>query len=267
MRMSATPAAGSSSTPAAAAWVLIRIKRRDAPGKAPRWEEFSVPRRPDMNLISCLRWIAAHPIQADGKPTTPPAWEADCLEETCGACAMLVNGKVRQACSAMVDTLADDDEAIVLEPLNKFPVVRDLVVDRGRFFEDLKRVKAWVPIDGSYDIGPGPATSQALNEKRYPLSQCIGCGCCMEACPQYTATNKFVGAAVISLARLYNDHPTGAELKQERLDALMAEGGVHDCAKSGNCVEVCPKRIPLMESIAAVGRQATVYAVKRFFTG
>jgi len=75
-----------------------------------------------------------------------------------------------------------------------------------------------------------------------------------------------VGAAVISQARLFNDHPTGAALKGERLDVLMGEGGVADCGKAGNCVEVCPKQIPLLESIAAVQRQATVHAVKSFFT-
>ncbi|HVS36689.1 MAG TPA: 4Fe-4S dicluster domain-containing protein, partial [Gemmataceae bacterium] len=127
------------------------------------------------------------------------------------------------------------------------------------------RVKAWVPIDGTYDLGPGPPISRDLNEERYPLSRCISCGCCLEACPQYTPVNKFVGAAVISQARLFNDHPTGAALKAERIEALMGEGGVADCGKAGNCFEVCPKNIPLLESIAAIQRQATVYAVKKFF--
>jgi len=127
-------------------------------------------------------------------------------------------------------------------------------------------VKAWVPIDGTYDLGAGPPVSQELQEERYPLSRCISCGCCLEACPQYTPTNHFVGAAVISQARLFNGHPVGAALKNERLEALMEEGGVSDCGKAGNCAAVCPKQIPLLESIAAVQRQATVYTIKRFFT-
>lgn len=244
----------------------IRIKRQDGPDKPPRWEQFAVPRRPNMNVISCLQYICAYPNQTDGKDSTPPAYEAGCLEEVCGACTMVINGRVRQACSALVDKLADGNEAITLEPMTKFPVVRDLMVDRSRLFNDLKRIKAWVPIDGSYDLGPGPAVPLAVQEQRYPLSRCISCGCCLEACPQYTLGNKFVGAAIMSQARLFNDHPVGAELKGERLDALMEEGGAHDCAKAGNCVQVCPKDIPLLESIAVVQRQVTVHAIKKFFS-
>jgi succinate dehydrogenase / fumarate reductase iron-sulfur subunit len=247
--------------------VKIRIRRQDAPDKpgTARWEEFAVPHRPNMNVISCLQYIAAHPVTTDGRQTTVPVWDSGCLEEVCGACTMVINGKVRQACSALADKLGGPGEPIVLEPMSKFPVVRDLFVDRQRFFDDLKRVKAWVPIDGTYDLGPGPAVTQKQQETAYPLSRCMTCGCCLEACPQYTPANHFVGAAVISQARLFNEHPTGKALKDERLEVLMDDGGVADCGKAGNCAEVCPKEIPLLESIAAVQRQATVYTIKKFF--
>jgi len=258
--MSAT--ASPSTAPSSTKDVIIKIRRQDGPGKPSRWEEFAVPHRPNLNIIACLQWIAAHPTTTAGVNTTPPVWDSGCLEEVCGACTMLVNGKTRQSCSALVDQL---EQPITLEPMSKFPLVRDLFVDRQRLFDGLKLVKAWVPIDGTYDLGPGPAMSQKLQEKRYPLSRCISCGCCLEACPQYTPVNKFVGAAVISQARLFNDHPTGAALKEERLDALMEEGGVADCAKAGNCAEVCPKEIPLLESIASIQRQETVHTVKKFF--
>lgn len=246
--------------------ITIRIRRQDGPDKPARWEEFAVPYRPNMNIISCLQYIAAHPITTDGKETTPPVWDSGCLEEVCGACTMLINGKSRQSCSALVDKLGGTETPITLEPMSKFPLLRDLFVDRQRLFNDLKRVKAWVPIDGTYDLGPGPTVDQATQDTRYPLSRCISCGCCLEACPQYTPTNKFVGAAVINQVWLFNLHPTGAALKDDRLDVLMEEGGVADCGKAGNCVEVCPKVIPNLEAIAAVQRQATVYAIKRFFT-
>lgn len=243
--------------------IIIRIRRQDRADAAPRWEEFAVPYRANMNVISCLQYVAAHPTTTDGRQTTTPVWDSGCLEEVCGACTMVINGKVRQSCSTLVDTLT---QPITLEPMSKFPLVRDLFVDRQRLFNDLKRVKAWVPIDGTYDLGQGPQISQELQEQRYPLSRCISCGCCLEACPQYTPANKFIGAAIISQVKLFNDHPIGAALKGERLDTLMEEGGIADCAKAGNCVEVCPKLIPNLESIASVQRQSTLHAIKKFFS-
>ena len=253
-------------TPSSRRTATIRIKRQDGPGKPSYWQSFEVPRGANMNVISALQYIAAHPVTTDGVQTTPPVWDSGCLEEVCGACTMLINGMVRQSCSALLDKLSPDGEPITLEPMTKFPVVRDLWVDRQRMFEALKRVKGWVPIDGTYDLGPGPTVSQENQEMRYPLSRCITCGCCLEACPQYTPTNDFVGAFAISQARLFNEHPTGAALKDERLEALKGPGGVGDCSKAGNCVEVCPKEIPLLESIAAVQRSVTLYSIRKFFT-
>lgn len=246
--------------------IQIRIRRQDAPDKPARWEDFTVPYRANMNIISCLQYIAAHPQTTKGDATAPVVYDSNCLEEVCGACTMVINGQVRQACSALVDKLGAPDKPITLEPMTKFPVVRDLFVDRSRIFNDLKRVKAWVPIDGTYDLGPGPQLTEKHQEEVYPLTRCISCGCCLEACPQYTPTNHFVGAAIMTQVRLFNSHPVGKELKDERLDVMMDVGGVTDCAKAGNCVEVCPKLIPNLESIANVQRQATVHAVKQFFS-
>jgi succinate dehydrogenase / fumarate reductase iron-sulfur subunit len=257
------------SAPSHGSAITVRIRRQDDAKKPSRYESFSVPRRPYMNVISALQYIAAHPLTTEGVATTPPVWDSGCLEEVCGACTMVINGRVRQACSALIDNLVPDRNSagpITLEPVSKFPLVRDLFVDRQRLFNDLKRVKAWIPLDGTYDLGHGPPVSQEQQERRYPLSRCISCGCCLEACPQYTQTNAFVGAAVISQARLFNDHPVGVTLMPRRLEVLMGPGGIADCGKAGNCVEVCPKQIPLLESIATVQREATVLAIKSFFS-
>src|SRR5712692_7206776 len=133
--------------------VIVRVKRQAGPKDAPRWEEFALDWRPSMNVIICLRDIAERPVTRDGKATTPVSYESNCLEEVCGSCAMVINGKARMACSALVDLL---EQPIRLEPMTKFPVVRDLAVDRSVMFENLKRVKAWIPIDGTYDLGEGP---------------------------------------------------------------------------------------------------------------
>jgi len=107
--------------------------------------------------------------------------------------------------------------------------------------------------------------SQEQQEIAYPLSRCIACGCCLEACPQYTppTTRRRRGHQP---GAAFQRSPIGKALKPERLEIMMDEGGVTDCGKAGNCSEVCPKDIPLLESIAAVQRQATVYAIKSFFT-
>jgi len=248
--------------------IRLRIKRQEGPDKPSRWEEFDVPVDPGANVISCLQWIATYPVTADGQKTTPVVWDSACLEEVCGACSMLINGKVRQSCSCLIDEYAPNDgDVITLEPMTKYPIVRDLIVGRGRIFEGLKRFQAWVPIDHTYDMGPGPRESQQSQAIRYKLSECMSCGCCMEACPQYLPDNNFVGAAIVGQIRLFNEHSVGAELKEARLDELMGPGGYDDCGNAQNCVKVCPKEIPLDEAWGAVGRQMTVHGIKRFFMG
>jgi succinate dehydrogenase / fumarate reductase, iron-sulfur subunit len=244
--------------------VILKIKRQEHPGAAPRWEEFELIWKPGMNVISAIMEIAANPVTRAGQPTTPIAYDSNCLEEVCGSCAMLVNGRARMACSALVDKL---EQPITLEPMSKFPVVRDLAVDRSVIFENLKRVQAWVPVDGTYDLGPGPRVQPVDQEQAYPFSRCISCCCCMEACPQFNEKTGFVGAATIAQVRLFNQHPTGKALKHERLQALMGDGGIQECGFAQNCVEVCPKDIPLTKAIADVGGQVIKQAFKDFFRG
>src|SRR5438067_1384902 len=193
--------------------VLFKIRRQPSPNAKPYWEEFELAWHAGMNVISSMMEIARNPVTRDGKTTTPIIYDANCLEEICGSCAMLINGKARMACSALVDKL---EQPITLAPLSKFPVVRDLAVDRSVLFENLKKVKAWVPIDGTYDLGPGPKQFPQVQEQRYPLSNCISCCCCMEVCPQFNVSTDFVGAATIGQAKLFNMDPSGAVLAEDR---------------------------------------------------
>ncbi len=242
--------------------VLFKIKRQASPNSSPYWEEFELPWKKHMNVISSLMDIAANPVTRQGKLTTPITYDSNCLEEVCGSCAMLVNGRARMACSSLVDNL---EQPIRLEPFSKFPVVRDLAVDRSVLFENLKAVKAWIPLDGTYDLGAGPRVSQTEQEEAYPLSRCISCCCCMEVCPQFNEHTGFVGAATISQVRLFNTHPTGQMMKHERLTALMGDGGIQECGYAQNCVEACPKDIPLTRSISDVGRDVMKQALTDFF--
>ena len=239
--------------------ITLKIKRQDKPGSAPYWQTFQVPHRPYANIISCLMEIQKNPATEDGNKINPVTWDCNCLEEVCGSCTMLINGRVRQACTALVDKL---EKPITLEPMSKFPVVRDLQVNRERMFDNLKKVKAWIDIDGSHNIGEGPIMADEDRAKRYIMSECMTCGCCLEACPQFTLDNSFLGAATFNQVRLFNLHPTGEMKKEDRLDAVMGEGGITDCGNAQVCVEVCPKNIPLTESIADIGRQTTWQMIK-----
>jgi len=242
--------------------VKFEILRRDTENGTERWEHFDIPYRPGMNVISALMHIQKYPVMSNGQATTPVTWDANCLEEVCGACSMVINGRPRQSCSALVDQLT---EPVKLEPMKTFPVVRDLQVDRTRMFDALKKVKAWVPIDGTYDLGEGPRMPERKRQWAYELSKCMTCGVCMESCPNVSEKSSFIGPAPLSQVRLFNTHPTGAMNKDERLAAIMGDGGLANCGNSQNCVAACPKGIPLTTSIAALNREATVQMFRNFF--
>lgn len=261
--MAATETAAATQSAAGNRTVKFIITRRDRPETAPYTEEFEIPYRPNMNVISALMEIQRNPVKADGGSTSPVCWESNCLEEVCGACSMVINGKPRQACSALVDKL---EQPIRLEPMSTFPVVRDLVINRERMFKALKKVKAWIPIDGTYDLGPGPRMAESKRQWAYELSKCMTCGVCLEACPNVNDRNSFIGPAAISQVRLFNAHPTGEMNAHERLEALMEEGGIEGCGNSQNCVRSCPKGIPLTTSIAAMNKDTTKHLFKKWLS-
>jgi succinate dehydrogenase / fumarate reductase, iron-sulfur subunit len=236
--------------------VTMKIRRQDSPEAQPYFETFKVPYRKNMNVISALQQVQREPKNAEGKTVAPVVWDSNCLEEVCGACTVNINGRVRQACSALIDD-PSVGRSFTLEPMNKYPVMRDLVVNRKRIFDNLKKVKAWINVDGTHDLGPGPRYSSETQHWRYKLSECMSCGCCMEACPQYTKDNNFQGAAIFGQVLLFNSHPTGKMNAAERIEATMGPGGLGDCGNSQNCVEVCPKDIPLTDAIAQLGREQT----------
>ncbi len=245
--------------------VTVAVKRQDTQTSGSRWETFSIPYEPGLNVTTILQRIAANPVTVEGESSTPVAFDACCLEEVCGACTMRVNGRVRQACTALVDNLlAEQPDRITLEPMTKFPVVRDLHVDRSAMFESLKRVHAWITADGYFDRGAAPRMSQDAQEDAYPLTTCMTCGCCVESCPQFNDGSSFIGPAAISQAVLFNEHPVGKFDANARMEVLAGDGGIADCGNAQNCLKVCPKNIPLTQSLAKAGRAATKYVISRF---
>ncbi len=216
-----------------------------------------------MNVTSALMDIAANPVTRQGKATTPVTYDSNCLEEICGSCAMLINGKARMACSALIDNL---EQPITLEPFSKFPVSPR---PGGRSQRALRE-----PEEGE-GVGAGRRHLRSWSGSAVSRRRCrkrrIRCRTASRAAaawkpvPQFNDKTGFVGAATIAQVRLFNTHPTGKALKTERLKALMGDGGIQECGYAQNCVEVCPKDIPLTKSIADVGGQVMWQAVKDLF--
>lgn len=208
--------------------------------------EFELDRKEGLNVISALMEIQKNPITKSGERVAPIVWEQACLEEVCGSCSMLINGRPRQACTALIETILKEDktDTIILAPFTKFPLVRDLVVDRSSMFDNLKKIKGWVPVEGYHSEEFGPSVSQKKQEAMYVESTCMTCGCCLEACPQFGPTSTFVGASTINQVKLFNANETGKSLKEERITVMMEDGGVSDCGNAQNCVQVCQKKSP-----------------------
>src|SRR5687768_18336384 len=103
--MSASHSATSGRTSKPPKSVEIHIRRRANPDSPQYWEEFEIPYRPNLNIISCLMEIQKNPVNKAGEATTPPVWHMNCLEQVCGICTMIINGRARQSCSALVDKL------------------------------------------------------------------------------------------------------------------------------------------------------------------
>src|SRR5262249_24480573 len=162
--------------------VEIHIRRRKDPDSSPYWEKFEIPYRPNLNVISCLMEIQKNPVNMEGIRTTPPVWQMNCLEQVCGLCTMIINGRARQSCSALIDNL---QQPIKLERIAKFPDVRDPVVDRSSMLDLRKRVHDRIELDGSYDLEPGPRTDHQEVHDTYAYPRSMTSRCCLEACPQY----------------------------------------------------------------------------------
>ena len=243
------------------------LKIRRGTSEQQYWEEFELDLVPLANVISSLMEIQKNPVNRKGEKTTPVVWEQGCLEEVCGSCSMLINGIPRQACTALIQKIISQtgSNEITLAPMTSFPLVRDLFVDREPMYDNLKKTKSWIEADGSHTHDFGPKISPEKQQTMYVLSTCMTCGCCSEACPNVNAKSKFVGPAPVSQVRLFNMNPTGKMQANTRNRIMMEDGGISDCSNAQNCVQVCPKNIPLTESIAVVGGQVGKQATRDIF--
>lgn len=216
----------------------IRIKRQRSAQDTPYWQTFLCENEGNASVADVLRELNARtPLcDVDGAPAQPIGWECSCLVRKCGACAMRINGVPRLACSVFLRDVKN--ATIVLEPLSKFPLVRDLIVDRRVLFDRLKEMQVW--LEGEAQKNP------RTHEARYQSARCLQCGCCLEICPNFCAEQSFGGAAAAVQAFRVLDQETDAAHKQrvaEQYRSVYYEG----CGKSLACQDVCPAGIPVEE--------------------
>lgn len=171
------------------------------------------------------------------------AWEFGCLEKKCGACAMLVNGYPTLACSVFLKK-AVKHEKILLEPFHKFPLIKDLIVDRSIIFDTIIHMKIWMNEKNSSDYSWD-------YELQYKAGQCLQCGCCLEICPNFLAGKKFAGAsAMVEAYRAIEQNNSDShrnDMKKEYQKKFFAY-----CGQSFSCKSVCPQNLPLDEIQARV---------------
>ena len=166
------------------------------------------------------------------------AWECGCLEKKCGACAMLVNDYPTLACSIFLKNVVKRGK-IKLEPLSKFPLVRDLIVDQSIIFDTMKNMKLWMSEKNTSEYSWN-------QELQYNAGQCLQCGCCLEICPNFLAGENFSGAsAMVTAYRAIEQNDWGShrdEMKREYRKRFFAY-----CGQSFSCKSVCPQNLPLDE--------------------
>jgi fumarate reductase iron-sulfur subunit len=221
----------------------------------PTVQTYEVPYRDDWVVLDALNYIKD---RQDG--TLSFRWS--CRMGVCGSCGMMVNGTPKLTCAAY---LADCGPGPVrVEPLQFFPIIRDLVVDISGFLSRLKKVKPWIVRHDERPLAQGEYRQTPAQLEQYrQFSQCINCLLCYAACPIVGLEPGFVGPAAMALARRYSldSRDQGA---QERLEILSDHEGVWGCTFVGECTTVCPKHVDPAGAIQQYKLSAAVHALKEY---
>lgn len=189
----------------------------------------------EMSVATLLKSINADASikDSDGKPVTKIQWECSCLQKKCGACAMRINGRPRLACDAKLGEFKRGK--ITLEPLKKFPVIADLIVDRSVMMDNLKAISLWLEQEARH--------TKRGEDVAYEGSRCLQCGCCLEVCPNFIPGESFFSAAAfVPAARILSELPKGE--KAAVVDSYI-NGVYHGCGKSLSCRDICPAGIDM----------------------
>jgi len=165
-----------------------------------------------------------------------------CRQSSCGSCGMKINGKPALACYTKISEL--NSNTITVEPMDNFPIIRDLVVSFERMFSAHKKLKPYIISEDSEitkDTKEFLQTPEDV-EKYLQFSNCIKCGLCNSACPTMATDSSFIGPQALAQAYRYvaDNRDKG---KNDRLKIIDDSHGIWRCHFAGSCSKVCPKGV------------------------
>ncbi len=218
--------------------IRIIIQRQDAPDSTPYKQTFIYEGDGDITVADYLRELNDRPeiLTQEGISAKRISWECSCMEQKCGACAMLISGKPQLACSVFLRD-AVKRKKITLAPLSKFPVIRDLQVDRDAMFRVLREMKIWVDEKDWSDY-------RWDRDLQFQAGQCLMCGCCLEVCPNYLSDGDFGGAAALVNAFKAIEF-NGRNEHRDEMQLEYQKGFLQSCGQALACQKVCPIQLPL----------------------
>ena len=217
--------------------VIIEIKRQEDVKSSAYFQSIRLtPKKENLTVASLLREINANPDIKDteGGPVPYISWECSCLQKKCGACAILVNGRPKLACDTFIRDYTKKGR-LTLAPLSKFPVIKDLIVDRSILYNNLRGIKNYLEEE--------VRLTDKNTDTAYEASRCLMCGCCLEVCPNFYVGGDFFGAAsFVPATRLITATGRGGaeELKREYREHIYK-----GCGKSLACKDICPAGIDM----------------------
>lgn len=223
---------------------IVRIQRFNPDvDQRPYLDEFTVDITPDTTILDAIEHIKAH---IDGTLT----FRRSCRHSICGSCAMNINGKNDLICNRPIASFLDRRGRITIRPLPYLPIIKDLVVDRTRFWEQYLRVKPWLipPADAAEkEYRMSPAEVEMLLD----AEKCIMCGACFSACPLVSANKQYIGPHALQkmYQRVIDPRDAGVA---ERLDGIELHDGIYGCRTVGTCIDECPKGLNPTRTISTL---------------
>jgi succinate dehydrogenase / fumarate reductase iron-sulfur subunit len=182
-----------------------------------------------------------------------------CRGAICGSCGMRINGHAALACKTKMISVASEGETIQVEPMQNMPVIKDLVTDMAPFWSKIRQIQPWLQPQGLPPKAEYTASPESMNHLSGVMS-CIMCGVCVSDCTVLEVDKSFVGPAALAKAYRFVADPRDASTTH-RLEQLNQPGGMWDCTRCMECIQVCPKGVGPMDrimSLRAKGMEAKV---------